>query len=197
MSWTKEKFLSVLSDAHKAEKTWVDSARASGAAVAHGRKIVLPKHDPRKDFCPTPDAVALVQLEIKVRSIKFTSPSDFPYPTVFVDDANGLSKGPEPFAWVFVSKPTGAWVWASCLDRDDQWVFQDVYDTMRGFTCKTLVAPSCCLRPADQLLRMLFAGEGLQYVEGEMGAFRGEERAPDKCDPSPPRGGRKAKKNPG
>lgn len=197
MSWTKEKFLAVLKDAHKAERAWVDSARDFGAAVAHGRKIVLPGHDPRKDFCPTPDAVAMVQLEIKVRSIKFTSPEDFPYPTVFVDDQSGLSKGPEPFAWIFVSKPTGAWVWTSCLDRDSGWEFQPVFDSMRGFTCTTLVAPSSCLRPADQLLRMLFPGEGLQYVEGEMGAFRESEQEPGKCDPRPKGRGRKAAKDSG
>ena len=197
MSWTKEKFLKVLSDAHKAERSWVDSARDSGAAVAHGRKVVLPGHDPRKDFCPTPDAVAAVQLEIKVRSIKFTSPDDFPYPTVFIDDHSGLSKGPEPFAWVFVSKPTGAWVWASCLDRDDRWQFQDVFDSMRGFTCKTLVAPSCCLRPAGDLLRILFPRESLQYVEGEMGAFRAEEQEPSRRDPAARGRGRKAPKDSG
>lgn len=197
MSWTKERFLAVLADAHKAERAWVDSARGSGAAVAHGRKLVLPGHDPRKDFCPTPDAVGLVQLEIKVRSIRFTGPDDFPYPTVFVDDATGLSKGPEPFAWIFLSKPTGEWVWTSCLDRSDEWKFQDVYDSMRGFTVTTLVAPSKCLRPADQLLRMLFQGDGLQHVEGEMGAFRGEEREPDQCNPAPRGRGRKAKKDPG
>lgn len=197
MSWTKEKFLAVLSDAHRAEKAWVDSARGSGVAVAHGRKIVLPGHDPRKDFCPTPDAVGLVQLEIKVRGLKFTSPDDYPYPTVFVDDKNGLAKGPEPFAWIFLSKHTGAWVWTSCLDRNDEWKFQDVYDTMRGFTVSTLVAPSKYLRPADQLLRMLFKGDGLQYVEGEMGAFRGTEQEPSKCDPTPRGRSRKAPKDPG
>lgn len=197
MSWTKEKFLKVLSDAHQAERYWVDSARVSGAAVAHGRKVVLPGHDPRKDFCPTPDAVAMVQLEIKVRSIKFTSPDDFPYPTVFVDDHSGLSKGPEPFAWIFVSKPTGAWVWTSCLDRDERWEFQDVWDSMRGFNCKTLVAPSCCLRPAGQLLRILYPGESLQYVEGEMGAFRAAEQDPSRNDPAARGRGRKAPKNPG
>ena len=165
--------------------------------MAHGRKIVLPGHDPRKDFCPTPDAVGLVQLEIKVRSLKFTSPDDFPYPTVFVDDFKGLSKGPEPFAWIFLSQHTGAWVWTSCLDRNDEWQFQEVYDSMRGFTVRTLVAPSKYLRPSDQLLRMLFKGDGLQYVEGEMGAFRGAEPEPSKCDPAPRGRGRKAPKNPG
>jgi hypothetical protein len=196
MSWTKEKFLAVLSDAHKAEKAWVEMARGSGAAVAHGMKLVLPGHNPRKDFCPTPDAVACVQLEIKVRTLRFTSPDDFPYPTVFVDDAYGLSKGPEPFAWVYISKPTGSWVWASVLDRDDEWKLQDVYDSMRGFTVSTLVAPSSCLRPAEQLLRILFREDGLQYVEGEVGGFRGPQPELDRCDPRPKGRSRKAPKNP-
>lgn len=196
MSWTKEKFLTVLAAAHRAEKAWVDSARVSGAAVAHGRKIVLPNHDPRKDFCPTPDAVALVQLEIKVRTLRFTSPDDFPYPTVFVDDAYGLRKGPEPFAWVFISKPTGEWVWVSSLDRNDEWEFQAIYDSMRGFNVTTLVAPSRCLRQADQLLRLLYPEGGLQYVDGEVGAFRATQQEPGRCDPEPKRRDRKAPKNP-
>jgi hypothetical protein len=197
MSWTKEKFLAVLKDAHHAETAWVNAARVSGVAVAHGKKIVLPEHNPRKDFCPTPDAVALVQLEIKVRSLSFTSPADFPYPTVFIDDASGLTKGPEPFAWIFISKPTGAWVWASCLDRDDRWKVETVWDTMRRFNVATLVAPSCCLRPAEQLLSVLYGGPELQWVEGEMSAFRPEEQQPDKCDPAPRGRGRKAPKDVG
>lgn len=197
MSWTKEKFLAVLKDAHHAETAWVNSARGSGCAVAHGKKIVLPGHNPRKDFCPTPDAVALVQLEIKVRSLAFTSPADFPYKTVFIDDYTGLTKGTPPFAWIFISKPTGAWVWASCLDRDDAWKIETVWDTMRGFNCKTLVAPSCCLRPADELLGLLYGRPGLQYVEGEMSAFGNQEHKPDLCDPSPRGRGRKAPKDSG
>jgi hypothetical protein len=197
MSWNKAKFLSVLADAHKAERAWVEMARGSGAAVAHGMKLVLPDHNPKKDFCPTPDAVACVQLEIKVRSIRFTGPDDFPYPTVFIDDANGLNRGPEPFAWVYLSKPTGAWVWASSLDRDDRWQLQPVYDSMRGFVVSTLVAPSSCLRPADQLLRLLFREDGLQYVEGEVGGFRAPQPEPSKCDPRPKGRSRKAPKDPG
>lgn len=197
MSWTKKKFLSVLSDAHRAERAWVDAAREIGAAVAHGRKVVLPNHDPRKDFCPTPDAVACVQLEIKTRSLKFTSPADFPYDTVFLDDEAGLSRGPEPFAWVLVSKPTGAWVWASALDRDERWEFKTIWDSLRGFNVRALVAPSSCLRPASDLLRLLFRGDNLQYVEGDIGAFRGAESEPvEPCTPAKSRK-RKAPKDPG
>lgn len=197
MSWTKGQFLNVLSLAHKAERAWVDQQRERGCAIAHGIKLVLPDHNPKKDFCPTPDAVAAVALEIKVRSLRFTGPDDFPYPTVFVDDLNGLSRAPKPFAWIYISQPTGAWVWLSSIDRDESWAEQTVWDSMRGFNVPTLVAPSKFLRHSDQLCDLLFPTDGLQWVEGEVGGFRGEEPPADKCDPAPRGRGRKAQKDPG
>ncbi len=196
MAWTKGRFLSVLASAHKAERAWVQDQRDRGLAMAHGVKLVLPDHNPRKDFCPTPDAVAAVALEIKVRSLTFTSPDDFPYPTVFVDDLNGLSRV-APFAWVYISQTTGAWVWLSSLDRDESWEEQTVWDTMRGFNVPTLVAPSRFLRHADRLCELLFPAESLQWVEGETGGFRGAEPPADKCNPAPRGRGRKAPKDPG
>jgi hypothetical protein len=195
MGWTKDQFLNVLASAHKAERAWVEEMRGRGTAVAHGVKLVLPAHNPRKDFCPTPDAVAAVALEVKVRGLKFTGPDDFPYPTVFVDDLNGLSRS-VPFAWIYISQQTGAWVWLSALDRDDTWKEQTVYDSMRGFNVPTLVAPSACLRPAAQLCDILFPSASLQWVEGAAGCFGGAEEQAAKCDPAPRGRGRKAPKNP-
>jgi hypothetical protein len=154
MAWGKEKFLNVLAKAHKAERAWVESLRTDhGRAVAHGVKLVLEGHNPKKDFCPTPDAVAAVAIEIKLRNLEFTSPSDFPYDTVFVDDVTGLRKAEAPFAWVYVSQITGCWVWLCSIDRDGSWQERVVYDSMRGFAMPTLVAPSKFLRPAEQLER--------------------------------------------
>jgi len=139
----------------------------------------------------------MVSLEIKCRRLKFTDPSDFPYPTVFLDDEAGLSKGPEPFAWVLVSKLTGSWVWACALDRNDEWRFETVWDSLRGHNIRALVAPTSALRPADQLLRILLRSDQLQWIEGQVGAFDGEEQKPDACDPAPPRRSRKASKDGG
>lgn len=186
MRWRKEDFLRVLGQAHRAERAWVESARESGAGVAHGRKLVLPNHDPSTDHCPTPDAVAAVQLEVKVRSLTFTSPSDYPYPTVYVDDKYGLDAGPDPFAWVYISKPTGEWVWLSSLDRDGNWKFRDVYDTMRGFVCPTLVAPARCLRHKDQLLKLFCRQDMLRWVEGDCSAFGGGAGGAQADDPQAP-----------
>lgn len=172
MSWRKADFLRVLGEAHRAEKHWVETCRTAGGAVAHGKKLVLPNHNPRTDFCPTPDCVGLVAIEVKLRGLKFTGPKDYPYDTVFVDDESGLKNGPQPWAWVFLSKPTGAWCWISALDRDDSWEFQDIWDSMRGFKVSTLVAPTKFLRPADTLLQYLCTEDQLQWVDGDMQAFR-------------------------
>lgn len=197
MGWTKGRFLSVLKTAHQAERAWVETQRDRGLAMAHGVKLVMPDHNPQKDFCPTPDAVAAVQLEIKVRSLSFTGPADFPYPTVFVDDLNGLSRGAAPFAWIYISQKTGAWVWLCSLDRDDSWAEQTQWDSMRGYSVPMLTAPSRFLRHADQLCGLLFPAESLQWVEGETGGFRAAEPPADKCNPSPRGRGRKAPKDPG
>lgn len=193
MPWSKQKFLDVLSRAHLAEREWVVHRRAEGRAIAHGKKLVLPDHNPRKDFCPTPDAVAAVQLELKVRNLEFTSPADFPYDSIFVDDIAGLARGGSPFAWVYISQKTGSWVWLSALDRDDTWTEQVIWDSLRGFNVPTLVAPSDYLRHADELRAIIFPLSGLQWVEGEMAAFGGGESPPDKCDPGPKGRGRKPK----
>ena len=197
MAWTKDRFLSVLQKAHQAERAWVESRRAEGHSLAHGVKLVLPDHNPKKDFCPTPDAVAMVQLEIKVRGLEFTGPHDFPYSTVFVDDLSGLSKGRVPFAWVYISDRTGEWVWLSSLDRDESWQEQTVWDSMRGFSVPTLVAPAKCLRHSSQLCELLFPADQLRWVEGDVGGFRAPEPPPPQCDPAPRGRSRKAPKDSG
>ena len=60
----------------------------------------------------------------------------------------------------------------SALDRDDSWEFQEIWDSMRGFKVSTLVAPTKFLRPADTLLQYLCTEDQLQWVDGDMQAFR-------------------------
>lgn len=174
MSWSKEKFLEVLARAHKAEREWVDNRRGEGLALAHGKKLVLPNHNPKTDHCPTPDAVGAVVIELKLRNLTFTGPHDWPHPTIFVDDIAGLTRGVTPFAWVYISQKTGSWVWLSALDRDDSWTEQVVWDGMRKFSMPTLVAPREYLRHADELRAVLLPSQLLQWVEGPVAAFRGK-----------------------
>lgn len=193
-------FRSALNSGHRAERAWVDDVRAAGRSVAHGKKVVIQKHNKNTDHCESPDAVGLFSLEIKERSISFTSPEDYPYDTVFVDDMRGLERETlQHLAYVYRSKPTGAWVWLTPLDRDDRWVVKEVFDRGRGHIVPTLVAPKDCLRPAEALLSFLYPHGYLEWVDGESGLFvegGGEieirKRHVEKTDPTPRGRGRKA-----
>lgn len=161
-----------LTSGHKAEQAWVEKARLLGLSVAHGKKVVLTQHNKMKDHCGNPDAALLMTVEIKERGLTFTSPEDFPYDTVFVDDLRGLGKETlRPFAYVFVSRTTGHWVWVTPLDRDDSWTETVVMDTTRGHKMGMLVAPKSHLRPAEQLQQYLVPHGLLHVIDGDTSLF--------------------------
>lgn len=165
-------FQHALRDGQQAERRWVDLLRSSGCSVAHGKKLVISKHDPRSDHVDCPDALALFSVEIKERSLSFTSPEDYPYDTVFVDDLRGLGK--EPFRnliYVYVSKPTGKWVWLTILDRDGQWTEGVTHDRVRGHDVPMLIAPKSHLRPSDELISLLYPHLYLELVDGHTALF--------------------------
>lgn len=165
-------FRKSLTSGHKAEQAWVEKARRLGLSVAHGKKVVLTRHNKMKDHCGNPDAALLMTVEIKERGLTFTSPEDFPYDTVFVDDLRGLGKETlRPFAYVFVSRTTGHWVWVTPLDRDDSWTETVVMDTTRGHKMGMLVAPKSHLRPAEQLQQYLVPHGLLHVIDGDTSLF--------------------------
>lgn len=165
-------FRSSLSDGHAAERRWVESLRDQGRSVAHGRKLVIGNHNKVTGHVESPDAVALVSVEIKERSLKFSSPEDYPYDTVFVDDMRGLSRERVGhIAYVYISKPTQRWVWLTTLDRDDSWTEQVVFDRGRGHDVPTLVCPKRFLRPASQLVYLLYPHNLLDLVDGDTDVF--------------------------
>ena len=195
-------FANSLTSGHRAERAWVDAHRSLGLAVAHGKKVILTKHNKVKDHCGNPDAALLMTVEIKERNLTFTGPDDFPYDTVFVDDLRGLGKEAlRPFAYVFVSKNTGEWVWLTPLDKDETWTEQVVRDTTRGHSMGMLVAPKSHLRPAKQLIDYLVPHELLGGIDGDTGLFvtgGGEveerERYDEKTNPTVDSGDRKTPK---
>lgn len=165
-------FQSALSNGQAAERRWVEAQRMQGRSVAHGKKLLIRHHNKATDHVESPDAVAAVSIEIKERSLTFTSPEDYPYDTVYVDDMRGLSRERlGHFAYVYISKPTGEWVWLSSLDRDGSWREQVVYDRGRGHEVPTLVAPKRHLRPASQLEYLLYPHDLLDLVDGDTSAF--------------------------
>lgn len=186
-------FSSALEGGHRAERTWVHALRALGRSVAHGKKLVIAGHNKNTDHCETPDAVGLVSIEIKERSLTFTCPEDYPYDTVFVDDMRGLGRESlRHMVYVFVSRPTGKWVWLTPLDRDEAWGEKTVWDSGRSHEVPTLVAPKACLRPAEALVEYLYPHSLLSLVDGDVGGTfeRGggqverRDRTPAKANPA-------------
>jgi hypothetical protein len=156
----------------EAERKWVDECRSQGRSVAHGRKIVVSKHDIKTDHVNTPDAVALMSIEIKERSMTFTGPEDWPYDTVFVDDLRGMKfEVVRNFAYVFLSKPTGKWAWLTPLDRDDTWSEGETFDRGRGHKVPVLIAPKRFLRPSHTLVQYIYPHHLLELVDGDTAAF--------------------------
>lgn len=166
-------FPSALREGQDAERGWVDKMRSLGLAVAHGKKITVRRHDKQKDFVESPDAAALFAIEIKQRDVKFTSEKDFPYPTVFVNNNRSVEKATVvPMIYVFVSRPTGKWVWLSMLDQDETWTSKPVWDTGRRHTIDMLSAPTSFLRSAKSLMRFMVSHKLLGLVDGDTEMFR-------------------------
>lgn len=165
-------FRSALHRGQQAERDWVNEIRSLGLSAAHGRKLVISKHNKNTDHVESPDAAILLAVEIKQRSLEFTCPEDYPYDTVFVDDMRGLGRERlKNFAYVYVSKPTGQWVWLTPLDRDKRWTEEVVFDRGRGHEVPTLVCPKACLRPAQTLIDYLYPHLLLDLVDGDTEAF--------------------------
>lgn len=173
-------FATALRKGQEAERNWVDSMRGLGLSVAHGKKLVISKHDPRKDHVETPDALALFSVEIKERSLSFNGPDDYPYATVFVDDLRGLSKEPyKNLIYIYLSKPTGKWTWLCLLDRTSEWTEEVTHDRQRGHDVPVLVAPKKFLRPARQLTELIFPHLYLDLVDGVTDLFTGGGGEPE------------------
>lgn len=165
-------FKSALQSGHQAERGWVQAQRDLGLCVAHGKKLVIRRHNKAQDHVETPDAVGLLSIEIKERSLSFTCPDDYPYDTVFVDDCRGLGRETlSHFAYVYLSRPTGKWVWLTPLDRDDSWAETVTFDRGRGHEVPVLVAPKSHLREAGELTRILYPHLFLDLVDGDATLF--------------------------
>lgn len=165
-------FSEALQRGHMAERQWVNELQDAGHAVAHGKKLTVPNFNPSKDRCHSPDAVALVRVEIKQRDLRFTSPEDFPYATAFVRNLSGESSDPTlPLVYILRSAPTKCWVWVLGADRDESWTESLVRDTTRGSMLRMLSCPKEDLRPSDTLLPFLVKHELLHLIEGDTTAF--------------------------
>ena len=101
------KFEAALERGHEAENVWVSAQQSLGLAVANGKKLReenVARHQ-------APDAAIAARVEIKERNLRFTSPSDYPYPTAFLNNvANSYLDQTQPLVYVLISSHTGKWV---------------------------------------------------------------------------------------
>jgi len=91
-------------------------------------------------------------LEIKGRSLRFTSPDDYPFKTAYVGSVRRWSQRTVlPCAVVLLSEPTGNWVVAPTLLRHE-WVVERSRDHVRGFDEESYACPTEFLLPAEWLI---------------------------------------------
>jgi hypothetical protein len=162
-------FSDALARGHEVERRWVENIRMAGRAAAHGRKFFHEGHRPSRDRIPAPDALLAVSVEIKERSFSFLGPDSWPYPTVYLDDVDAREDLLHA-AYVFVSRPTGAWVWVSGFERS-QWTQREIVDSTRGHELVVLECPKSLLRHSSDLISLTFPQTHFDFVSAGMEEF--------------------------
>jgi len=91
-------------------------------------------------------------IEVKSRKVRFTTPDDFPYPTIFVDTVKKW-EGREwkPFAYICISTMTGRMI---CLPgyQSDGWNQERRRDATRDYDDWFYSAPREQWRPIERLV---------------------------------------------
>lgn len=113
-------FFAELEEGYKWELSLYHRLLRDGVSAVHVTPIPAnwPRHE-RREWLSRYGDIAVpdldgIHLEVKSRRIRFTSPEDFPYPTVYVDGEGSRRQKIVPddrVAYVLVSQVTGAVVW--------------------------------------------------------------------------------------
>jgi hypothetical protein len=102
-------------------------------------------------------------LEVKSRRLKFTGPTDYPFPTVIVDTVSGYNaKRVKPQAYVLVSTITGNIIWMS--GERIGWTIQEKYDATRKISDSFFLAPREALMPFCELVSVLKSGSQKMFT---------------------------------
>ena len=166
------KFEAALERGHEAENVWVSAQQSLGLAVANGKKLReenVARHQ-------APDAAIAARVEIKERNLRFTSPSDYPYPTAFLNNvANSYLDQTQPLVYVLISSHTGKWVWVAATDQNDEWTTKYQRDNTRGCQVLMMQCPRSHLRPAETLRTYILSHDILDLIDGRADAFRPDQ----------------------
>ena len=105
----------------------------------HGIKTEMPELEFRESiekiptFLNSKDMIANGQrIEVKSRTISFTSPNNFPYSTVLLDPPKKSDARKDVFAYIIVSRSTGAMIWLP-MSSKEQWKVERKFDSVRKF----------------------------------------------------------------
>lgn len=137
-----------------------------GHVVGVGRCELRESFEDRHNFADEKDVVVQPGhvIEVKSRSIAFTSSEDYPYPTAFVcATRRWKARTKKPCAVVLYSEPTGAKLVIPTRSRE-QWTVTHFNDSRRGFNEEAFEIARELLRPWDALL------SHLEYPCGEFAA---------------------------
>lgn len=119
---------------------------------------IAESEDDIKDFTENEKDILLSRdrtLEVKSRSFHFTSVSDYPYETAFVDTVEGwLAKRGHPVAVAVVSQVTGCVVVVP-VSSQGLWSQRRVFDSKRGFEVDVFECPKGALRTFEEFLAWL------------------------------------------
>ena len=97
-------------------------------------------------------------VDVKSRTISFTSQEDYPYPTAFVDTVSGWeAKKRKPVAIILYSEPTGGTLVIRPSTRDS-WTSQRRFDRDAGYSDDFYLVNKELLTSLDEFVLWLTAG---------------------------------------
>jgi len=114
---------------------------------------VRPDFDSRNDYTDSGDIEIRQRVEVKQRSIAFTSSSDYPFNTVIVDEEFKIDRIPKSTLWgyIIVNKDS---TYACCIKSDTRasWDVERKYDSKDGQHRSFYVCPKelCSFCKIDQ-----------------------------------------------
>ena len=99
---------------------------------------VRPNESERMKFMDDGDLLVTMPVQIKHRSLNFTCQEDYPYKTIFIDEAYKVK--PDTFMYVVVSKDKKH---AAIIGRETRrfWVTEKIYDKHQKRDCENLACP--------------------------------------------------------
>lgn len=131
----------------------------------HGFKTHIPEFDWRESIADSvryKDSYDVLvegrfKIEVKSRNYNFTSPDDFPFDSIFVENVSGYEQRDNPpFAYVNISKPTGAMLFVGG-NKNSTWKIESAFDRTRKIKDEWYTAPRSKLRTMDNLIKAIKA----------------------------------------